>query len=245
VAPADHEGAVFEADEIEKPISIANPNEDWLFIARTNYHAKRMVAALHAAGKPCRWVKSPDGATNRSEGLKALFALEQDRDITGVEWGKAIALLPTMNKGKEPILTRGTKTKWAKENADDWDTIFANDLDKVGAAPAGIEAIRSGKWCGLVDHGEQWRKQAVTWGADLAASPRIRVGTIHSVKGAEADNVAFLTTIGSRVEQGMENPDQADEEHRIAYVAVTRARRNLYVVNEGKAGRRVPRMEVL
>ena len=245
VAPADHEGAVFEADDLEKPISIANPNEDWLFIARTNYHAKRMVAALHAAGKPCRWVKSPDGATNRSEGLKALFALEQDRDITGVEWGKAIALLPTTNKDKEPILARGTKTKWAKEHADQWDTIFAADLENVGAAPAGIEAIRSGKWCGLVDHGEQWRKQAVTWGPDLAASPRIRVGTIHSVKGAEADNVAFLTTIGSRVEQGMENPDQADEEHRIAYVAVTRARRNLYVVNEGKAGRRVPRMEVL
>ena len=57
--------------------------------------------------------------------------------------------------------------------------------------------------------------------------------------------MVFLTTIGARVEQGMENPDQADEEHRIAYVACTRARRNLYVVNEGKHGRRVPRMEVL
>jgi DNA helicase-2/ATP-dependent DNA helicase PcrA len=245
VAPADHVGCVFEADDLEKPISIANPNEDWLFIARTNYHAKRMMAAMHTVGKPCRWVKSPDGVTNRGDGLKALYALERDEPISGKQWAHALELLPTTNKDKQPILTRGTKTRWAKEHCDDWDTIFASDLASVGAAEAGIEAIRSGAWCGLVDRGEQWRKQAVAWGPELAASPRIRVGTIHSVKGAEADNVAVLTTIGSRVEQGMENPDQADEEHRIAYVAVTRARRNLYVVNEGKAGRRVPRMEVL
>jgi superfamily I DNA/RNA helicase len=204
-----------------------------------------MIAALHVAGKPCRWVKSPDGATNRGDGLKALFALERDEPISGKQWAHALELLPTTNKDKQPILTRGTKTRWAKEHCDDWDTIFASDLSSVGVAEAGIEAIRSGSWCSLVDRGEQWRRQAVTWGAELAANPRIRVGTIHSVKGAEADNVAVLTTIGSRVEQGMENPDQADEEHRIAYVAVTRARRHLYVVNEGKAGRRVPRMEVL
>jgi DNA helicase-2/ATP-dependent DNA helicase PcrA len=245
VAPADHVGCVFEADDLEKPISIANPNEDWLFLARTNYHAKRMIAALHVAGKPCRWVKSPDGATNRGDGLKALFALERDEPISGKQWAHALELLPTTNKDKQPILTRGTKTRWAKEHCDDWDTIFASDLSSVGVAEAGIDAIRSGSWCSLVDRGDQWRRQAVAWGAELAANPRIRVGTIHSVKGAEADNVAVLTTIGSRVEQGMENPDQADEEHRIAYVAVTRARRNLYVVNEGKAGRRVPRMEVL
>jgi DNA helicase-2/ATP-dependent DNA helicase PcrA len=245
VAPADHEGTVTVDDDLDLRISAANPNDDWLFISRTNYNAKRMVAALHAAGKPCRWVKSPDGVTNRADGLLALYALEQNGHVTGTQWAHAIELLPTTNKHKQPILTRGTKTRWAKEHLDHWDRIFTNDLEHVGLAPAGIEAVRSGKWCELVDKGEQWRRQAVKWGPELAASPKIRVGTIHSVKGAEADNVAFLTTIGSRVEQGMENPDQADEEHRIAYVAVTRARRNLYVVNEGKAGRRVPRMEVV
>jgi DNA helicase-2/ATP-dependent DNA helicase PcrA len=245
IAAADHDGSVNEADGIDSIISTARPDEDWLFIARSNYHASRMYAALHAAYKPCRWVKSPEGVTNRGDGLRALYTLEHNGHVSGAAWGHAVALLPPSNKDREPILTRGTKTRWAKEHADEWDVIFKNDLPSVGAEPALIAAIESGEWCRLVDRGFQWRQQANQWGAELAASPKIRVGTIHSVKGAEADNVAFLTTIGSRVEQGMENPEQADEEHRIAYVAVTRTRRNLYVVNEGKHGKRVPRMEVL
>jgi superfamily I DNA/RNA helicase len=69
------------------------------------------------------------------------------------------------------------------------------------------------------------------------------VGTIHSVKGAEADNVALLTTTSRRVQQSDEDTEQHDEECRIAYVAVTRAKRNLWIINEGKPG--TPRMEVL
>lgn len=245
VAPADHSGEVIEADDVELPISIAKSDEDWLFLARTNYQANRLYAALQNHYKPCRWVKSPDGMTSRAEGLKALYALERDGYVTGKQWASAIALLPASNKDKEPVLTRGVKTRWGKEHADTWDKIFASDLPNVGAEPSLVEAIKTGAWCRLVDRGFGWREQAVRHGADIAAEPKIRVGTIHSVKGAEADNVVFLTTIGKRVEQGMENPEQADEEHRIAYVAVTRARRRLFVVNEGKAGRRVPRMEVL
>jgi DNA helicase II / ATP-dependent DNA helicase PcrA len=245
VAPADHEGRVLECDDVDLPISLAKSDEDWLFIARTNYHAKRLLAALQATHLPSRWVKSPDGLTKRAEGLKALYALERDEVVTGSQWAAAIELLPAINKDKQAVLTRGVKTRWAKESLDDWDKIFASDLPEVGAEPPLVAAIRSGEWCGLVDKGKQWRQMAAKHGPEIAAEPKIRVGTIHSVKGAEADNVVFLTTIGSRVEQGMENPDQADEEHRIAYVACTRARRNLYVVNEGKHGRRVPRMEVL
>jgi DNA helicase-2/ATP-dependent DNA helicase PcrA len=245
VAAADHEGSISESDDIEAVVKQADPTEDWLFIARTNFQASRLHAALQAESKPCRWVKSPDGATNRTEGLRALYALEQDQHVTGTQWAKAMSLIPVMDKRNQAMLTRGAKTRWAKENADSWDTIFASDLANVGAEPPLVEAIKSGKWCELVDRGFQWREQAKRWGAELAVSPRIRVGTIHSVKGAEADNVALLTTVSNRVMQGMENDDQANEEHRIAYVAVTRTRRNLYVINEGKAGRTVPRMEVL
>jgi len=62
----------------------------------------------------------------------------------------------------------------------------------------------------------------------------------------EADNVGLLTTTSRRVEQSREDCHaQHDEECRIAYVGVTRARRNLYVINEGRHGKPVPRMEVL
>lgn len=244
VAPADHDGQVFDT-EIEVPLAHARPDENWLFIARTNYEASRLYASLHAAGKPAKWVTQQEGPTARGEGLSALYALEKGQHVSGAEWSRAVELLPSVNKTKEPMLERGVKTGWGKKHADDWDVIFPDDLPNVGATASLIDRIRSGKWCGLVDRGEEWRRHAERWGASLASNSRIRVGTVHSVKGMEADNVALLTTISKRVEQGMEDVDQHDEECRIAYVGVTRARRRLYVINEGKGGRRVPRMEIL
>jgi DNA helicase-2/ATP-dependent DNA helicase PcrA len=245
VAPADHEGRIFDT-ETEVPIAAARPDEEWLFIARTNYEASRLYASLNAAGKPARWVKQTDGVTVRGQGLAALHSLEKGKPVSGAEWGRAVELLPTVNNAKEPMLARGVKTGWAKKHADEWDVIFPNELEKVGATAPLVEQIRSGKWCGLVDHGEEWRRHAERWGTELASNPRIRVGTIHSVKGMEADNVALLTTISRRVEQGRDDCQaQHDEECRIAYVGVTRARRNLYVINEGRHGKPVPRMEVL
>jgi DNA helicase-2/ATP-dependent DNA helicase PcrA len=245
VAPADHDGRIFDT-EVEVPMAAARPDEEWLFIARTNYEANRLYAALHASGKPARWVSQKQGATVRGTGLAALYALEKGQHVSGSEWARAVELLPCQNKAKEPMLDRGVKTGWAKKHADEWDVIFADDLPKVGATGTLVEQIRSGRWCGLVDRGEEWRRHAERWGPRLVAETKIRVGTVHSVKGMEADNVALLTTIGKRVEQGRDDcHDQHDEECRIAYVGVTRARRNLYVVNEGRHGKPVPRMEVL
>jgi DNA helicase-2/ATP-dependent DNA helicase PcrA len=245
VAPADHEGRIFDT-ETDVPLTAARPDEEWLFIARTNYEAGRLYASLHAAGKPARWVKQPEGVTTRGQGLAALYALEKGKPVKGTEWGRAVELLPTVNKSKEPMLARGVKTGWAKRHADDWDVIFPNELEKVGATAPLIEKIRSGEWCSLVDRGQEWRRHAERWGTELASNSRIRVGTIHSVKGMEADNVALLTTTSRRVEQSREDCHaQHDEECRIAYVGVTRARRNLYVINEGRHGKPVPRMEVL
>ena len=244
VAPADHDGRIHEVD-VEYPVNVAKPDEDWLFIARTNYEASRLYASLNSSGKPARWVKQPEGVSVRGQGLAALYALEKGKQISGAEWGRALELLPSVNKAKEPMLARGSKAGWSK-HVDDWDVIFPNELEQVGATPPLVEKIRSGGWCGLVDRGEEWRRHAEKWGSELASNSKIRVGTIHSVKGMEADNVAMLTTISRRVEQGREDDrEQHDEECRIAYVGVTRARRNLYVINEHRYGKPVPCMEVL
>jgi DNA helicase-2/ATP-dependent DNA helicase PcrA len=244
VAPADHGGTV-TSPSLEEAVAAARPDEDWLFIARTNYEATRLAAALHGGGKPCRWVKQPDGINARSQGLAALYALQQGRHVTGSEWARAIELLPTTAAGKRTMLTRGTKSNWGKRHSAEWDIVFPSDLPQVGATEELAAEITGGRWPVLVDKGEEWKRLADKWGPELASSPRIRVGTVHSVKGMEADNVAFLTTIGRRVEQGMEDESQHDEEQRIAYVAVTRARRNLMVINENSPRKRIACLEVL
>ena len=240
----DSDGSILEVQSIEDLVARVDPTEDWLLIARTNFQARRLAAAMHEARKPVRWTKSSDEPTIRSVGLPALLALEKGEPISGAEWARAIQLLPCRDEKKQEVLTRGTKTRWKDpEVAKEMDVIFPDELPSVGASPALVEAIRSGSWCRLVDRGDEWRGMAKRYGPELAAEPRVRVGTVHSVKGAEARNVAVLTTTSKRVETASEDPEQWDEECRIAYVAVTRAKENLVIVNEGRNS--TPRMEVL
>lgn len=244
IAAADHEGEVCEST-IEDAVTMAKPDEDWLFIARTNFQATRLAAALHSFGRPMRWVNQPDGLSNRAIGLRGLYALEHGEVITGIQWKNAIELLPVQDEDGNKFLIRGQKSRWRNEPGlvDHWDRIWIDELAEVGATEHLVTAIKEKKWGRLVDKGNEWRRMAEKWGPELASQPRIRVGTIHSVKGAEADNVALLTTTSKKVADGTEEQAQRDEEHRVAYVGVTRARRRLVVVNEGRSG--TPRMEIL
>jgi superfamily I DNA/RNA helicase len=62
---------------------------------------------------------------------------------------------------------------------------------------------------------------------ELGSKPRIRVSTIHAVKGKEADNVVVLPDMSVLTHRAFQkNPD---DEHRVFYVAVTRAKQNLYL----------------
>ena len=65
-------------------------------------------------------------------------------------------------------------------------------------------------------------------GEDIQGEPRIRVSTIHQAKGGECDNVVVLLDLGRLVYKSYaKNPD---DEHRVFYVAVTRAKEKLYIV---------------
>jgi len=62
----------------------------------------------------------------------------------------------------------------------------------------------------------------------LSRPPRVRVGTIHESKGGEADRVVLLTDMATRTyDEALVRPD---DEARVWYVAVTRARQELCVV---------------
>ncbi|MFA5137201.1 MAG: UvrD-helicase domain-containing protein [Patescibacteria group bacterium] len=59
-------------------------------------------------------------------------------------------------------------------------------------------------------------------------TPLVNVSTIHSVKGAEADNVILLLDMTRQTYQNLQrNPDS---EHRVFYVGATRAKNALHVV---------------
>mgnify|MGYP003640909303 FL=1 len=58
--------------------------------------------------------------------------------------------------------------------------------------------------------------------------PRIKLSTIHAAKGGEADNVLLFTDISSKT--WTELYERPDSENRAFYVAVTRTRKNLHII---------------
>jgi superfamily I DNA/RNA helicase len=67
---------------------------------------------------------------------------------------------------------------------------------------------------------------ALRRGEKLDKMPRIHVSTVHTVKGGEADNVIIISDVSYKTYQHIDD----DDENRIAYVAVTRARKTLQIV---------------
>lgn len=67
-------------------------------------------------------------------------------------------------------------------------------------------------------------------GESIDGEPRIKLSTIHAMKGGEDDNVAVY--LGS-TQACVEGRHQEDE-HRVFYVAVTRAKQNLYLIESDK-----------
>jgi superfamily I DNA/RNA helicase len=65
-------------------------------------------------------------------------------------------------------------------------------------------------------------------GERLRSRPRVRVSTIHGAKGGEARHVVLMTEMARRTYREMEV--SPDDERRVWYVAVTRARERLSVV---------------
>lgn len=60
-------------------------------------------------------------------------------------------------------------------------------------------------------------------------SPQVLVSTVHTVKGGEADNVAFLLDATRKTRLNVF--EDLDSELRVIYVAITRTRKNLYLVD--------------
>ena len=65
-------------------------------------------------------------------------------------------------------------------------------------------------------------------GEKFNKDPRIKISTIHGVKGGEADNVLLLTDIAPKTYREMHSTP--DDEIRVFYVAVTRAKESLHIV---------------
>lgn len=64
----------------------------------------------------------------------------------------------------------------------------------------------------------------------ILRQPRIKLATIHAVKGSECDNVVLFTDTSPQSHDGLRLKARRNEELRIIYVGLTRARKCLWIL---------------
>ena len=78
-------------------------------------------------------------------------------------------------------------------------------------------------------------RNIISGGEKLYENARIWLSTIHAIKGGEEDNVILSLHQGAKVQKSIRlSVDKQDEEHRVWYVGITRARNNLYKLKAKK-----------
>tara|TARA_R110000796_G_scaffold34132_3_gene88307 strand:- start:3938 stop:5446 length:1509 start_codon:yes stop_codon:yes gene_type:complete len=190
---------------------------DWLVLARNGYILNRVEKFLQQIG----FIYARNNVLSvKQELLDAIGNWELLRKNRKVAATKIRDIYFFMSVGKS--VARGHK-KLPGVGEDDLldleelkenhglltDAVWHEALDRVGATQREyiIACLRRG---------------------ERISNPRIRLSTIHAAKGGEADNVVVFTDIS--VKTWNELYSNPDGENRAFYVAVTRTRKNLHIV---------------
>lgn len=237
IKPTDKPGDV-DAMHVATAIREVDPTQSWLLLARTNFQARRLAHWLDKLGIPWAPNRGAGGwnAPVRNEALIALHTLQRGGPIDGGQWVQVLKLLPSKVDGEE-LLVWGTKARWAEMDrpAEQFAWVQLSDErfpTDMGSTLALTAAIRSGRWLNFIEGADKFSAAIDQWGEDVVTKPRVKIGTIHSAKGQEADNVLWLTTTSQQVARGQETQEGIDAEQRVSYVAATRARERLIVARE-------------
>lgn len=181
-------------------------SETWLLLARSNYQLDEYRELARSQGVV---YTLPDGEwSHNMPPVRAAVTYERLRKGQEVSRGEARSMLQFaihQPKKLQPVVK--------------WEDLFSEGSMEQNwmqglphISPSDREYIRA-----LREGGEK-----------LHGSGRVRIGTVHSVKGAEADNVVLKSDISERVTYGARI--DPDSEHRVQYVGVTRAYRALHVI---------------
>jgi superfamily I DNA/RNA helicase len=199
---------------------------DTMVLCRTWFGLAKVKAQLDELGIP--WRSCQEKFRSRWEApVKIAFVLVM-RDlaagmrISEQDWRRVTEELPAKQDGKE-FFVRGTKAKWKKIECSREPLKTLGEVGDWGATEWLIEWIRKG----------EWRRDAYLlmdtaidkFGVEEVRNPRLRLGSCHSVKGMQADNVFCLATSTNKA-----NDCDFWEDLFLKYVTVTRARFHYRVV---------------
>lgn len=210
-----------------------------MFQAQAGYMLRPLIAVLRQRGVPFHnpnrlrdgsWNPLARKAKSTSTVDRVLAWLKRDQSLTDVR-----AWLPMIRV--KDVLAKGAKDRdvTAEHQIPE---LFLSDEAMAGAFsgdPAWLASHVTSEYQKRIDYPiAVWKR----YGADgLARTPRLVVGTIHSMKGAEADSVWLAPDLSPKAWEQFVTVSE-DDARRLFYVGMTRARHRLTVLEP--AGRRAP-----
>lgn len=259
-APRTDEGPlnVLDRNSVRHITEHVDPSRNTLILCRTHYLAGQLAAKMLPAGIPWQPTKGRGGfnAPARVQAILSLRHLQLGFEISGKAWSNILQFLPS-KKDNQELLVRGTKTRYiattkpsqrlVSDNASESQSngrsaeeaellpVRLANLEHAGGTAYLQGILGAGAWTHLLENADAIIDAVNRHGESLVQNPRVRIGTIHSAKGMEADDVVLYTELGSRIAGAVKNNDEnLREERRVWYVGMTRAKEKLTVVRNRK-----------
>lgn len=246
--PRDFEGSVqlldysisdSRYDGILPSSLLQNPDETYMIIAACGYMLDPIMECLKARGIP---FYNPYRKTQYKwnpltiPGERLEIFLRKDRLWTGAEafrWGELLRSHDVYKPGKKQeflslCAKRGSQLLLAEDLSNHFldeslEMIMKRDMKiiKNHRQATGFP----GAWDYAIDVFSKSAEER---------KPRLTIGTIHSVKGGEADNVYLIPDLSpSGTDEYMGS--ESDRIHRLFYVGITRAKKNLFLCSQSRA----------
>jgi len=204
---------------------------DTLLLVRTNYHLKEYISMLEEwdipygvsikraiiSEKLIRIIQTHEKLQNK-EPVTDLYLHEFCEEVAFPYIRQRAKIKRLSREEKEQIqkaLREIAPWKAPKKTIQAVKEILEKPLDEISS----YDKIFITKWKNRMKRIDDW------------LNPKLKVMTIHSAKGLEADRVIVDPRITTKIENSMLTQEGLEAERRVWYVAVTRAKEELFIID--------------
>ena len=204
--PTSRQGRVSWSNDIEE---VDMSSGTWLLLARNTYQLREYESLCTRRGIPHETNYTKKYRERTVKAIRLWTKLTRGDFITGSE---------------TKVLRDYIDIKGEYKEKNQYDLSYFKQYGGITTDAIWHEALT-----GISELEREFWISCLRAGEDIIKTPRIRISTIHGAKGAEAENVLLLSDISYKAwERYQENPD---DEHRVFYVGVTRAKESLTIIS--------------
>lgn len=214
--PRDEEGTVRTINDLYE---LDFSKGEWLIMAQANF----MLSDVSLHFKMMGYLYERNGSRSISDKLSTGVNTWHHLCKGGTVDLTSAKTLYTYMSGNGVRIARGKKTLTGE-------TFTFDTLKNEHGLLATKDMIWSEALDRIPDRERAYITALLRRGEKFNAKPRIKLSTIHGTKGGESENVVLFTDLTSSAIQSSVRGAHPQDIHRVFYVAVTRTKQNLFIV---------------